>query len=84
VSWSVEWSQAALKDLKRLDATVAQRVGRAVDRLAETGEGDVKRLKGKGGVLRLRVGDWRVFFLLDTDAGSLLVLRVLHRGDAYR
>jgi hypothetical protein len=40
VSWSVEWSKGARKDLDGLDADVAKRVVRAVDRLAETGQGD--------------------------------------------
>jgi len=81
VSWSVEWSKGARKDLDRLDADVAKRVVRAVDQLAETGQGDVKKLKGMGGLLRLRVADWRVFFQVQDE--WLLVLEVVHRSDAY-
>lgn len=81
MSWSVEWSKGARKDLERLDADVAKRVVRAVDRLAEAGQGDVKKLKGMGGLLRLRVGDWRVFFQIEDE--WILVLEVVHRGDAY-
>jgi mRNA interferase RelE/StbE len=83
VTWAVEWTRTAVKDAKKLDATVARRVEQAVARLAETGEGDVKRLKGTTD-LRLRVGDWRVFFRLELEAGRLLLLRILHRSDAYR
>lgn len=81
MSWSVEWSKGARKDLDRLDADVARRVVGAVDRLAETGQGDVKKLKGMGGLLRLRVGDWRVFFQIEGE--WILVLEVVHRSDAY-
>jgi mRNA interferase RelE/StbE len=84
VSWGVEWSKTALKDVKRLDASVAERVREAIDRLAVTGQGDVKKLKGGEDVLRLRVGDWRVFFRLVPEAGLIQVVRVLHRSDAYR
>jgi mRNA interferase RelE/StbE len=83
VKWSVEWSKGAQKDLRRLDASVAQRVIQAVTRLAETGEGDVKKLKDMGGLMRLRVGDWRVFFRFDTEQQVILVLEVLNRRDAY-
>jgi mRNA interferase RelE/StbE len=33
---------------------------------------------------RLRVGDWRVLYRIDTAACSLTILRVLPRGRAYR
>jgi mRNA interferase RelE/StbE len=83
VKWSVEWSKGAQKDLRRLDASVAQRVIQAVTRLAETGEGDVKKLKDMGGLMRLRVGDWRVFFRFDTEQQLILALEVVNRRDAY-
>lgn len=75
--------QGALKDMKRLDSTVAQRVVRAVDRLAKEGHGDVKKLKGSDDLLRLRVADWRVLFRLEVELERLVVLEVVHRGDAY-
>jgi mRNA-degrading endonuclease RelE of RelBE toxin-antitoxin system len=33
---------------------------------------------------RLRVGEWRVLLTLDTDAQTIVVLRVPPRGRAYR
>ena len=57
---------------------------KAVLRLAETGHGDVKQLTGKGEELRLRVGNWRVRFLLHYGTDTIVVLRVLPRGKAYR
>lgn len=42
---------------------------------------NVKALKGETGVLRLRVGDWRVLF---TDDGVVVaVIRIGSRGDIY-
>jgi mRNA-degrading endonuclease RelE of RelBE toxin-antitoxin system len=43
------------------------RIFTTIQRFAETGEGDVKGLKGESGELRLRVGDYRVRF---TDEGD--------------
>jgi mRNA-degrading endonuclease RelE of RelBE toxin-antitoxin system len=42
VSWAVEWRPRAVKDLEKLDRTVAQRVIDAVERFAQAGQGDVK------------------------------------------
>ena len=77
----VEWTHAARKTLTRVDHTLAQRVVRSVLRFAESGHGDVKKLKGSD-EYRLRVGDWRVRF---RDEGELMVVvSVKHRGSAYR
>jgi len=79
----IEWSPEARADLRRLDRIIAQRVFRAVDRFARTGYGDVVRLHGTQGECRLRVGDWRVRFAFE-HPDVLRVLRVRHRGEAYR
>jgi mRNA interferase RelE/StbE len=76
------FSEGARADIRRLDRDTAMRIFVALDRLASTGQGDVKRLKGQGGDLRLRVGDYRVRFTEESD--SLEVSRVFHRKEAYR
>lgn len=68
--------------MQRLDRSIAIRILDTLTRFAETGQGDVKRLKEKEGAFRLRVGDYRVRFRCAKNA--ILVQRVLHRGKAYR
>ena len=70
--------------MARSDRGTAQRVKTAVDRFAEHGLGDVKKLHGAANEWRLRVGDWRVRFEIDPGDGAIVVLRVLPRGRAYR
>ncbi len=84
MSLRVIWTEPAKRDLKRLDVPAARRVGEAIVRLAETEQGDVKKLRAPLPGYRLRVGDWRVSFERDRDAGTLTVRRVRHRRDAYR
>ena len=62
--------------LDKLDRPIAQRVAEAITPSAETGQGDVTRLRPPLEVHRLRVGDWRVFFSLDEAANSLTVERI--------
>jgi len=52
-------------------------------RFAGTGEGDIKKLQGDSGELRLRVGDYRVRFT-EEPPGTLSIHAVLHRSEAYR
>ncbi|MGH2364391.1 MAG: type II toxin-antitoxin system RelE family toxin [Chloroflexota bacterium] len=85
MSWTVVWTRPAVDDLRRLDRSAAERVRRAVRRLAEEHSGDVTRLQGVvPPEWRLRVGDWRVRFGYDFEAQTIQILRVRHRREAYR
>ena len=79
----IEWTDASLEDMATLDQGMARRVKQAVERLAVTGAGNVKKLQGiDPPEHRLRVGDWRVRF--EVDGVTLRVLRVRNRKEAYR
>ena len=73
----------ARADVRRIDRETAMRILAALDRFARTGEGDIKKLQGDSGELRLRVGDYRVRFN-EEPPGTILVHSVLHRSEAYR
>ena len=69
--------------MKGLDRATAERVQAAMERYAETGQGDVTKLQGEDG-FRLRIGDWRSLFDLEDSTGAVVVFRVGHRRDIYR
>ena len=59
-----------------------QRMLDAVDRFAASGVGDVRPLGGQWrGRFRLRSGNWRAIFRMED---GIVVIRVLHRREAYR
>lgn len=78
----VSFSARARRDLRRIDSRTRARVVAGIEQYAEAGVGDVRPVQSLGG-LRLRVGDWRVFFrrlggeLVEVDS-------ILHRREAYR
>jgi mRNA interferase RelE/StbE len=79
----VEWTESALEDLAALDKGIARRIKAAIERFAETGAGNVKKLQGiDPPEYRLRTSDYRVRFELDGE--TVRVLRVRNRKDAYR
>ncbi len=84
MNWTIRWTRPAEKNLRRLDALTQRRVHDAVTRLAETGEGDLRRLAGRDREWRLRVGDHRVLLSLDASLRLAVILAVRHRSDAYR
>jgi mRNA interferase RelE/StbE len=79
---TVEWTRAAEKDLRGLDAKVVRQIRDVVTTYAATGIGDVKKLQGAPGY-RLRARMWRVFVLIAWTELRLTVLAVEKRGDAY-
>jgi len=79
----IDWTPPARADVRRIDRTTAMRILTTLHRFAETGEGDIKKLQGDSGELRLRVGDYRVRFN-EEPPGTILVHSVLHRSEAYR
>ena len=80
---TIAWSEAARADIRRIDRSTAMRIFTAIQRLAESGVGDVKELNGQSGELRLRVGDYRVRFTSEAD-GTIRIHTVRHRREAYR
>jgi mRNA interferase RelE/StbE len=79
----IAWSEGARADIRRLDRDTAMRIFAALHRFVETGEGNVKKLKGDSGELRLRVGDYRVRFTAEPN-DTLHIHSVRHRSEAYR
>ena len=77
------WSDDARADVRRIDRETAMRIFAAFLRFAETGEGDIKKLKGESEDLRLRVGDYRIRFTEEPD-DVLRIHAVRHRREAYR
>ena len=84
--WRVELTRPAERDIRRLDRPVRERILSGLDALAsDPPAGDIRRMSGITPLQwRLRVGDWRVRFSRDPESRTILVLRVLPRGRAYR
>lgn len=76
-------SDEAKADIRAIPQHIAMNILTAIHRLAETGSGRVKALKGKGEDKRLRVGDFRVRYT-DEHPDNLHIHAVKHRKDAYR
>ncbi|MBU4194815.1 MAG: type II toxin-antitoxin system RelE/ParE family toxin [Actinobacteria bacterium] len=86
--WKVSVSHEAASTLRRLDRTNQKRMKKAIDRLAlepTPGPGrDIRPIRGVEGLLRLRVGGWRILFTVDKQSKRIFILAVRPRGQAYR
>jgi mRNA-degrading endonuclease RelE of RelBE toxin-antitoxin system len=76
------FTPAAQDDLRRIDREHAMNILLALTRYGETGEGDIKQLKGSTD-FRLRVGDYWVRLRVLKN-GVIRIAQVKHRREAYR
>jgi mRNA interferase RelE/StbE len=82
----VQFSNSALKDLRRLEQQTAFKIVQALRDYAQTEVGDVKGLKGTSKpAFRLRVGDYRIVFIMLNNRPLIIeVVEIVKRGDAYK
>jgi mRNA interferase RelE/StbE len=82
--YTLRFQRKAAKELEALDHTVQPRILAG----AETLRGDPFRrgsVKLQGDpARRIRIGDYRVLYEVDTEAKVVTILRVAHRREAYR
>jgi mRNA interferase RelE/StbE len=80
----VRYSREAARSLLRIGRRISHRIRRKIDLLAaDPGAlaNNVRSLKGDEGLMRLRIGGWRVIYSDDGDI--LVVLKIAPRGSAY-
>jgi mRNA interferase RelE/StbE len=80
----LEIKPSAAKELDALDDALFARVDRKIMALAENPRPPgCKKLRGYKDDWRIRVGDWRVLYIIDDAAKRVSVTRVAHRREAY-
>jgi mRNA interferase RelE/StbE len=84
VKYSLEIKQSAQKELDALDDALFNRIDRKILVLAENPRpAGCKKLKGYKYQWRVRVGDWRVVYIVDDTAKLVSVTRIAHRREVY-
>jgi mRNA interferase RelE/StbE len=84
VKYTLEINQSAQKELDALDDTVFKRIDRKILALADNPRpAGCKKLKGFKDQWRIRVGDWRVLYIIDAETKTVTVMHVAHRREVY-
>jgi len=86
VPYRIELSERAQRRLGRIEPRSAERIREAIDGLA--GDPRPPGTVALSGFIprayRIRIGDFRVVFLIEDDTQTVFVIEVGHRRDVYR
>lgn len=75
-----------MRQLNRMPSNIKQTVIRKIRLIAEdpfAPNNNIRALRGSD-ILRLRIGDWRVLYALESETKTITVINILPRGHAYR
>lgn len=75
----ITFTRTAMRDLRKLPNKDRRSILEKLQVYSETGQGDVKKLKGRS-EYRLRHRNWRALFEVE---GNMIVVRVAHRREVY-
>ena len=83
--YTVELSKKAQKQLNALPTLAQARIIPVINALSTNPRPPgVKALTGNKGLLRLRVGDYRVIYQVEDERFFVLVVEIGHRREVYR
>lgn len=85
MSYKVVMLRHAEREFDRLPEQVRARVAPALRDLVDTPRPQgVKSLKGRlRGLLRIRVGEWRVAYQVDDEQQTVCIVEIAHRSEVY-
>jgi mRNA interferase RelE/StbE len=84
-SYRIEWKQSAKKELKKLNKQIISRILQAVENLADNPyPANSKKLIGSDSIYRIRVGDYRIIYNIQSSVLTIEVIKIGHRREIYR
>lgn len=81
MNFQIEFKPGALKDLRSIRSDDARKILAKIRAMEKDLSGDVKRLTDFDPQYRLRVGNYRVLF--NVESNFIIIYRVKHRREAY-
>lgn len=84
MSWTIYFKPSALKELQSLPDSVLPRVDKSLCSLEENPfPRSAKKLKGLD-AFRIRIGPYRVVYIVDSDQKAVEVTAIRHRKEVYK
>ena len=83
--YQVRLAPRAERELKKLFRQIQSRIKKKIDLLGENPLPDgVKKMAGNDSLFRVRVGDYRIVYVIENERLTVLIVAVGHRREIYR
>jgi mRNA interferase RelE/StbE len=85
ISYTITFKKSAEKEFEKLPPQIIRRIGTAIDALSKNPRpAGSKKLEGqKESLWRIRIGDYRVIYLVEDAIKIVEIRRIGHRKDIY-
>jgi mRNA interferase RelE/StbE len=84
-AYTIEFTRRAEKDFRAFPPEIRRRLAPKIDALKQNPRPrGVKSLEGPDGILRMRVGDYRILYQVLDDRLVVLLVKIGHRREIYR
>ena len=84
-SFEIQWKRSAERDLRNVDRQHIPRIVKTIEALADDPfPYQYCKLQGTERLYRIRVGDYRAIYQVDTEAKVVIIYYIRHRREAYR
>lgn len=83
--YKITFSKQADKSLRKMPRNLALKLAEKIKELSKNPEemANIKKLTDHPGY-RLRVGDWRVVYLINNNDKTIHIIRIKTRGEVYK
>jgi mRNA interferase RelE/StbE len=84
-NYELVWKKSAEKDLKKIDSQYIPQIIRKAENLSsDPFPENSRKIQGAETSYRIRIGDYRIIYQVDSGRRIVIIFHVRHRKDAYR
>ena len=84
-NYRIQFKSSAAKEFKKLPISIKQRASESIDKLQQNPRpSGVVKLKGDDQLYRVRIGDYRIVYIIDDNDKLIKITRIRHRQDVYK
>ncbi len=80
----ITYTKSAEKEILSFDRHTGQRIFRKTSLLGKNPFGQGAKKLGGGKGYRIRVGDYRVIYIIDKENKEVVIIKIRHRREVYR
>lgn len=85
MSWKITYKKSVKKDLKKISKDIKYIIRRAIEEklMADPLKFGVPLRRNLKGLMKLRVGDYRIIYSIEEKVVTVHVIKIGHRKDVY-